>query len=65
MTWHRHEIVRVLRHILRLKRLFAHKDEGDVITNRAKIELAGQAAAINRPSLDAAEEFKGFPAEKE
>ena len=65
MTWHQYEIVKMLQRVWRLKQLFARKDKNGILTKQAEIELAGQAAAKNRPPLDTMEEFKGFTMEKE
>ena len=35
-----------------------------IVTKQAEIEIAGQAAAKNRPPLDTTEERKGFPTVK-
>ena len=51
MTWHQYEVVKVLQRIWRLKQLFAHKDKSGIVTKQAEIELAGQAAAKNRPPI--------------
>ena len=52
MTWHQYEIVQKLRRIWWLQRLFKRKDKSGVVTRQSEIELAGQAAANNRPPLD-------------
>ena len=65
MTWHQYEIVKTLQRIWRLKQLFARKDKSGIVTKQDEIELAGQAAAKNRPPLDTMEEFKGLTMGKE
>ena len=65
MTQRQYEIVKMLQRIWLLKQLFARKDKSGILTKQAEIELAGQAAAKNRPPLDVTEEAKGFSAEEE
>ena len=55
MTQHQYEIMKRLRRIMRLKWLlgwFRRKDRSGIITKQAEIELAGQAAAAERPPLN-------------
>lgn len=51
MTQHQYEIVKVLQRIFRLKQWFGRKDKSVIVTKQAEIELAGQAAARNRPLI--------------
>ena len=50
MTRHQYEIVKWLQRIWRLKRLLGWHGDG-IVTKQAEIELAGQAAAKNRPPI--------------
>ncbi len=50
MTRHQYEIAKWLQRVWRLKQLFVRSGDGTV-TKQAEIELAGQAAAKNRPPI--------------
>lgn len=50
MTWHQYEMAKWLQRVWRLKQLFDRSGDGTV-TKQAEIELAGQAAAKNRPPI--------------
>ena len=50
MTRHQYEIVKWLQRIWRLKRRLGWYGDG-IVTKQAEIELAGQAAAKNRPPI--------------
>ncbi len=52
MTWHQFDILQKLQHICRIRQLFGRRDKTVVVTKQAEIELAGQAAAKDRPPLD-------------
>ena len=55
MTQHQYEIMKRLQRIMWLKRLlgwFRRKDRSGIIPKQAEIELAGQAAAAERPPLN-------------
>ena len=61
MTKHQYEILKKLRFCDRLKNLFVKpKGKDNIITKQAEIELAGQAAAKNRPPLDGSVEAIKF-----
>ena len=49
MTQHQYNIVKWLRRVWFLKRFFGKDEPQDIVTKQAEIELAGQAAAKNRP----------------
>ena len=51
MTQHQYNIVKWLRRVWFLKRLFRKDETQGVVTKQAEIELAGQAAAKNRPLI--------------
>ena len=51
MTQHQYNIVKWLRRVWFLKRLFGKDEPQDVVTKQAEIELAGQAAAKNCPPI--------------
>lgn len=51
MTQHQYNIVKWLRRVWFLKRLFGKDEPQDIVTKQAEIELAGQAAAKNRPPI--------------
>ena len=51
MTQHQYNIVKWLRRVWFLKRFFGKDESQDIVTKQAEIELAGQAAAKNRPSI--------------
>ena len=53
MTRHQYEIVKWLQRIWRLKWHLGWHGDG-IVTKQAEIELAGQAAAKNRPPMDCA-----------
>lgn len=61
MTQHQYNIVKWLRRVWFLKRFFGKDEVQDIVTKQAEIELAGQAAAKNRPPIDSA---KGLDAIK-
>ena len=51
MTQHQYNIVKWLRRVWFLKRFFGKDEPQDIVTKQAGIELAGQAAAKNRPPI--------------
>lgn len=51
MTQHQYNIVKWLRRVWFLKRFFGKDEPQDILTKQAEIELAGQAAAKNRPPI--------------
>ena len=51
MTQHQYNIVKWLRRVWILKRFFGKDEPQDIVTKQAEIELAGQAAAKNRPPI--------------
>lgn len=51
MTKHQYEIVKVLQRIWRLEQWLGRKDKSVIVAKQAEIELAGQAAARNRPLI--------------
>ena len=51
MTHHQYEMVKRLQRIWFLRRLFGKGWSQDIMTKQAEIELAGQAAAKNRPPI--------------
>lgn len=51
MTQHQYNIVKWLRRVWFLKRFFGKDEVQDIVTKQAEIELAGQAAARNRPLI--------------
>ena len=51
MTQHQYEIVKALRRIWGLRRLFGGAEKSGIVTKHAEIELAGQAAVESRPPL--------------
>lgn len=51
MTHHQYEMVKRLQRIWFLKRLFGKDGSRDIVTKQAEIELAGQAAAKDRPPI--------------
>ena len=51
MTQHQYNIVKWLRRVWFLKRFFGKDGAQDIVTKQAEIELAGQAAAKNRPPI--------------
>ena len=51
MTQHQCNIVKWLRRVWFLKRFFGKDEPQDILTKQAEIELAGQAAAKNRPPI--------------
>ena len=51
MTQHQYNIVKWLRRVWFLKRFFGKDESQDIVTKQAEIELAGQAAAKNRPPI--------------
>ena len=51
MTQHQYNIVKWLLRVWFLKRFFGNDGAQGVVTKQAEIELAGQAAAKNRPPI--------------
>jgi len=51
MTQHQYNIVQWLQRVWFLKRFFGNDEAQDIVTKQAEIELAGQAAAKNRPPI--------------
>ena len=51
MTHHQYEMVKRLQRIWFLRRLFGKGYRQDTVTKQAEIELAGQAAAKDRPPI--------------
>ena len=51
MTQHQYNIVKWLRRVWFLKRFFRTDEAQGIVTKQSEIELAGQAAAKNRPPI--------------
>ena len=61
MTHDQYDKVKQLQRIWFLRRLFGKKDSQDIVTKQAEIELAGQAAAKDRPPLPTDESDASLP----
>ena len=59
MTHHQYEMVKRLQRIWFLRRLFGKGWPQDTVTKQAEIELAGQAAAKDRPPIKGNDDTDG------